>query len=142
MQAKASRPDSPTSQSPGFIRRIREFKLIGRDPVLFMSLLISGIFIFVFVIFPLFRSVVGGFISKEGNFDLTYFARYFDDYYGPALRKAFLDTMLMGLMTASSGTIRLVLFLLTPSYVVISPVKRSSTGWRWFPPFHRPLHWL
>ena len=105
MQAKASRPDSPTSQSPGFIRRIREFKLIGRDPVLFMSLLISGIFIFVFVIFPLFRSVVGGFISKEGNFDLTYFARYFDDYYGPALRKAFLDTMLMGLMTASSGTI-------------------------------------
>jgi iron(III) transport system permease protein len=105
MQAKASRPDSPTSQSPGFIRRIREFKLIGRDPVLFMSLLISGIFIFVFVIFPLFRSIVGGFISKEGTFDLTYFARYFDDYYGPALRKAFLDTMLMGLMTATSGTI-------------------------------------
>jgi len=105
MQAKASRPDSPTSQSPGFIRRIREFKLIGRDPVLFMSLLISGIFIFVFVIFPLFRSVVGGFISKEGAFDLTYFARYFDSYYGPGLRKAFLDTMLMGLMTATSGTI-------------------------------------
>ena len=105
MQAKASHPDSPTSQSPGFIRRIREFKLIGRDPVLFMSLLISGIFIFVFVIFPLFRSIVGGFISKEGTFDLTYFARYFDDYYGPALRKAFLDTMLMGLMTATSGTI-------------------------------------
>jgi len=105
MQAKASRPDSPTSQSPGFIRRIREFKLIGRDPVLFMSLLISGIFIFVFVIFPLFRSIIGGFISKEGTFDLTYFTRYFDDYYGPALRKAFLDTMLMGLMTATSGTI-------------------------------------
>lgn len=105
MQAKASRPDSPPSQSPGFIRRIREFKLIGRDPVLFMSLLISGIFIFVFIIFPLFRSIVGGFISKEGTFDLTYFARYFDDYYGPALRKAFLDTMLMGLMTATSGTI-------------------------------------
>jgi len=70
-----------------------------------MSLLMSGIFIFVFVIFPLFRSVSGGFISKEGTWDVTYFARYFDNYYGPNLRKAFFDTMLMGLMTATSGTL-------------------------------------
>ena len=105
MQAKASTPVSPPNKIANLTRRIREFRLIGRDPVLFMSLLISGIFIFVFVIFPLFRSMIGGFISKEGTFDLTYFARYFDDYYGPALRKAFLDTMLMGLMTATSGTI-------------------------------------
>ncbi len=105
MQAKASTPKSPPGKISDLARRIREFRLIGRDPVLFMSLLISAIFIFVFVIFPLFRSMVGGFISKEGSFDLTYFARYFDDYYGPALRKAFLDTMLMGLMTATSGTI-------------------------------------
>ena len=87
------------------VHRIREFKLIGRDPVLFMSLLLSGIFIFVFIVFPLYRSVSGGFISKEGAFDLTYFARYFDDYYGPGLRKAFFDTMLMGLLTAASGTL-------------------------------------
>jgi iron(III) transport system permease protein len=87
------------------IRRIREFTLIGRDPVLFMSLLLSGIFIFVFIIFPLYRSVSGGFISKEGAFDVTYFARYFDNYYGPALRRAFFDTMLMGLLTATSGTL-------------------------------------
>lgn len=105
MQAKATTPKSPPGKISDLARRIREFRLIGRDPVLFMSLLISAIFIFVFVIFPLFRSMVGGFISKEGSFDLTYFARYFDDYYGPALRKAFLDTMLMGLMTATSGTI-------------------------------------
>ncbi|NTW44978.1 MAG: iron ABC transporter permease, partial [Anaerolineaceae bacterium] len=59
----------------------------------------------VFVIFPLYRSVSGGFISKEGSWDITYFARYFDDYYGPNLRKAFLDTMLMGLLTATAGTI-------------------------------------
>lgn len=70
-----------------------------------MSLLLSGIFIAVFVIFPLYKSVSGGFISKEGGFDLTYFARYFDDYYGPGLRRAFLDTMLMGLLTAASGTL-------------------------------------
>ena len=47
----------------------------------------------------------GGFFSKEGAWDITYFARYFDDYYGPALRRAFTDTMLMGLLTATSGTL-------------------------------------
>lgn len=105
MQTNLDSPDSPPKKTIGFVRRIRELSLIGRDPVLFMSLLMSGIFIFVFVIFPLFRSVSGGFISKEGTWDVTYFARYFDNYYGPNLRKAFLDTMLMGLMTATSGTL-------------------------------------
>ena len=105
MQATTSSPDSPIDKGTPFSRRIREFSLIGRDPVLFMSLLLSAIFIFVFVIFPLYRSVSGGFISKEGTWDITYFARYFDDYYGPNLRKAFLDTMLMGLMTATAGTL-------------------------------------
>ncbi len=105
MQTKVDSPDSPPPSTSGFLRRIREFKLIGRDPVLFMSLLLSGIFIFVFVIFPLYKSIIGGFISKEGAFDVTYFARYFDDYYGPGLRKAFFDTMLMGLLTATSGTL-------------------------------------
>ncbi len=105
MQTASASPDSPARKFSGFTHRIREFTLIGRDPVLFISLLLSGIFIFVFVIFPLFRSVAGGFFSKEGTWDVTYFARYFDDYYGPALRRAFLDTMTMGLLTATSGTL-------------------------------------
>ncbi len=42
---------------------------------------------------------------KEGLWDLSYFARYFDNYYGPGLRRAFLDTMTMGLLTASFGTL-------------------------------------
>ncbi len=105
MQTTSSSPGSPAKKPSNFVRRIREFSLIGRDPVLFMSLLLSGIFIAVFVVFPLYRSVSGGFISKEGAFDVTYFARYFDDYFGPALRRSFYDTMLMGLLTATSGTI-------------------------------------
>ncbi len=105
MQVTTSSPNTPIDKGTPFSRRIREFSLIGRDPVLFMSLLLSAIFIFVFVIFPLYRSVSGGFISKEGTWDITYFARYFDDYYGPNLRQAFLDTMLMGLLTATSGTL-------------------------------------
>lgn len=97
--------EKKTPKTSEIVRRIREFTLIGRDPVLFMSLLLAGIFIFVFIVYPLFRSVSGGFISKEGTFDITYFARYFDDYYGPGLRKAFFDTMLMGVLTATSGTL-------------------------------------
>lgn len=105
MQSTTTRSDSPDSKPSSLIRRIREFTLIGRDPVLTISLLLSGIFIFVFVIFPLYKSIAGGFISKEGTFDLTYFARYFDDYFGPSLRLAFGDTMLMGLLTAAAGTL-------------------------------------
>ena len=62
------------------VRRIREFTLISRDPVLFMSLLFSGIFIFVFVILPIFSTLSTGFFNKSGDWDLTYFARYFDNY--------------------------------------------------------------
>jgi len=105
MQTTSTNPDSPTQKSSSFTRRIREFSLIGRDPVLSISLLLSGIFIFVFVIYPLYRSAAGGFVSKEGAWDVTYFARYFDNYYGPALRRSFTDTMQMGLWTATAGSL-------------------------------------
>ncbi len=105
MQNSSPLPEKTSGGNTALIRRIREFSIIGRDPVLFMSLLFSGIFIFVFVIFPLYRSIIGGFFNSEGAWDVTYFARYFDNYYGPSLRKAFVDTMTMGLLTATSGTL-------------------------------------
>jgi hypothetical protein len=43
----------PKAQFAGVKRRFEEFSLIFRDPVLFMGLLFSGIFIFVFVLLPL-----------------------------------------------------------------------------------------
>jgi iron(III) transport system permease protein len=89
----------------GLSRFIKEYQLILRDPVLFMSLLFSGIFIFIFVIVPLYQAISGGFVNKEEALDLTYFKRYFDSYYGPSLRLAFTNTMTMGLLTALSGTI-------------------------------------
>ncbi len=128
MQAKSQRQDSHPLKISGITRRIREFSLIGRDPVLFMSLLFAGIFILVFVIFPLYRSVSGGFISKEGTFDITYFARYFDDYYGPTLRRAFADTMLMGVLSATFGTLVGFIF----AYAVV----RCNI------PGKRIVHWL
>ena len=105
MQTSLTGSDSRAKKTSSISRRIREFSLIGRDPVLFISLLLAGLFIFIFVAYPLFRSAAGGFISKEGAWDVTYFTRYFDSYFGPALRQSFYDTMLMGLMTATAGTL-------------------------------------
>ena len=87
------------------VRRYREFALIARDPVLLMSLLFSGIFLLIFVFFPLFRATVNGFFNKAGYLDLQYFARYFDSYYGPVSRRIFADTLIMGILTATGGTV-------------------------------------
>ncbi len=121
----------PETSTPARIfgakRRFQEFSLIFRDPVLFMSLLFSGIFIFVFVLLPIIRTVSGGVISKEGAFDLTYFARYFDNYYGPGLRRAFLDTMTMGLLTAIFGTV--VGFIFAYASVRCNPPGKGVLHW-------------
>ena len=108
-------------------RRFQEFSLIFRDPVLFMSLLFSGIFIFVFVLLPILRTISGGFISEEGALDFTYFGRYFDSTYGPVLRRAFLDTMIMGLLTAVFGT--LVGFIFAYASVRCDPPAKNLLHW-------------
>ena len=105
MQTTISNPGSPVRGNSGLTRRFREFALIFRDPVLFMSLLFSAFFIGVFVLLPIIKATSGGFVSAEGGWDLKYFARYFDDYYGPNMRQSFYDTMTMGLLTAISGTL-------------------------------------
>ena len=127
MQTTSTALDSPAKKSSNITRRIREFSLIGRDPVLSISLLLSGIFIFIFVVYPLYRSAAGGFISKEGAWDVTYFARYFDSYFGPALRRAFTDTMLMGLLTATAGT--LVGFIFAYAIVRCQIPGKSFVHW-------------
>ncbi len=96
---------SPVSRFAGLVHRYREFALISRDPVLFMSLLFCGLFLLVFVFFPLARAISSGFINKEGLFDLKYFARYFDSYYGPVMRQIFWNTIRMGVLSSVIGTL-------------------------------------
>ena len=127
MKTTLALPKSPKVQFVGARRRFQEFSLIFRDPVLFMSLLFSGIFIFIFVILPILRTISGGFVSAEGNLDLSYFARYFDDFYGPGLRRAFLDTMIMGLLTAVFGT--LVGFIFAYASVRCNPPAKNLLHW-------------
>ena len=87
-------------------RRYREFALIARDPVLMIGLLYCGLFLYIFVVYPLYRGTFNGFFDSEtGDFSLEYISRFFDSYYGPYQRRVFLDTMIMGLLTATGGTI-------------------------------------
>jgi len=104
---------SATGLFSGLVRRYREFALISRDPVLFMSLLFCGIFLLVFVFFPLGRAIGGGFINKEGLIDLKYFARYFDSYYGPVNQQIFLNTLQMGILSSVLGTLLGFIFAFT-----------------------------
>jgi iron(III) transport system permease protein len=95
-------------------RRYREFALIARDPVLMLSLLYCGLFLFIFVVFPLFRGTANGFVdAKTGKLSLEFIRRYFDSYYGPYARLVFRDTMIMGVLTATGGTILGFIFAYT-----------------------------
>ncbi|MGD9146161.1 MAG: iron ABC transporter permease [Anaerolineae bacterium] len=86
-------------------RRYREFALIARDPVLMISLLYCGLFLFIFIVFPLFRGTSNGFVDADtGELSLEYFTRFFDSYYGPRQRQILLDTLIMGVLTATGGT--------------------------------------
>jgi iron(III) transport system permease protein len=101
-------PNSAISTS--LRRRYREFALIARDPVLMISLLYCGLFLFIFIIFPLYRGTASGFLNADATgpwytrLSLKYFARFFDAYYGPYQRQVFLSTLEMGLLTAFGGT--------------------------------------
>ena len=113
-----------TNRFADLIRRYREFTLIGRDPVLFMSLLFSGLFLLIFVFFPLTRAISGGFFNKEGLFDLTYFGRYFDPYYAPVMWQIFWNTIRMGVYSSILGTLLGFIF----AYAV---VRCQIPGKRW-----------
>lgn len=127
MKTILASPKSSKFPDTGAQRRFQEFLLIFRDPALFMSLLFSGIFISVFILLPILRTISGGFISEEGRLDFTYFARYFDSAYGPVLRQAFVDTMIMGLLTAIFGT--LVGFIFAYASVRCNPPAKNLMHW-------------
>ncbi len=55
----------PAGRFKGLIRRYREFAQISRDPVLFISLLFCGLFLFIFVFLPLVRAIGSGFFPRK-----------------------------------------------------------------------------
>lgn len=105
-------PTAPphSALSASLRRRYREFALIARDPVLMISLLYCGLFLFIFVVVPLYQGTANGFVNAEATgpwytrLSLKYFVRFFDAYYGPYQRQVFVSTLEMGLLTAFGGT--------------------------------------
>ena len=120
-QAAQIRPASQTNLKQNIIRRLNEFRLIAQDNVLSVGLLMVIIFVFLFIILPLFEVIVQGFFAPDtgnnpdiaGNFSLEYFARYFDPQFSAHSRRVLRDTMLMGLQAAAFGTLLGFIFAYT-----------------------------
>ncbi|MBI5652634.1 MAG: iron ABC transporter permease [Chloroflexi bacterium] len=109
-----------TRSSPldSLVRRYREFKLIARDPVLLVGLLVIGAFILAFIVWPLARVIYQGFFvpageKNAGAFSLEYFQNYTSPQYALLYWTIFSDTLLMGLGAAIGSTLVGFLFAYT-----------------------------
>lgn len=106
-----SQPVPPTSSV--FVRRAREFRLIARDPVLLVGLLASGAFIFAFIVWPLARVIVQGFLTPEGQINFQWFNRYFEPGYARTYWDILGWTIEMGILSALGSTLLGFLFAYT-----------------------------
>ncbi len=106
----------PSQQSrwPEMWRRYQEIRLISRDPILAMGLILVAVFVFLFIAFPLIRVVWQGFFELDtGEFSLEYFGRYIDPVYRTYNWSVLRDTITMGLATATGGTVLGFIFAYT-----------------------------
>ncbi|MEW5719596.1 MAG: ABC transporter permease subunit, partial [Chloroflexota bacterium] len=100
------------------IRRYREFKLIARDPVLFVGLLITGAFLITFIVWPLARVIYQGFFVPAGEPDagalsLEYFQNYVNPTFTAQYWQIFWWTIEMGVGAAIGSTLLGFLFAYT-----------------------------
>lgn len=89
----------------GLIRRAQEYRRLAQDPVLLAGLLAVGLFVLIFIIWPLARVIWQGVFSAEGGLNTEQYRRYFDPFYSRLYRQVFWDTIQMGVYTALGGTI-------------------------------------
>ena len=115
-----------SGKTNSLVRRLREYQQIARDPIMMTGLLASSAFVFFFVVWPLLRVAWEGFFEYQtGAFSLEYFARYFDPYFARHNWTTLRDTMIMGLSTATGGT--LLGFIVAFTFVRCNfPFKRVS----------------
>ncbi len=100
------------------VRRYREYKLIARDPVLLIGLLITGAFILTFIVWPLVRVIWQGFFvgagkPNAGELSLEYFQNYFDPTFTVQYTQIFWWTIIMGVGAAIGSTLVGFLFAYT-----------------------------
>jgi iron(III) transport system permease protein len=105
-------PSVPTTET-WLTRRVREFRLIARDPALLVGLLAVGVFIFAFIVWPLVRVIVQGFFTPQGAFSLQYFSRYGLPEYSRVYWEILFWTVEMGVFAALGSTVLGFLFAYT-----------------------------
>lgn len=109
-----TRPGTLTTQRTALWQRHQELRLIGQDPVLALGLILVGLFVLLFVAYPLLRVIWQGFFELDtGNFNLEYFARFVRPDYRTYHWRLLRDTMAMGLYTATGGTLLGFIFAYT-----------------------------
>jgi iron(III) transport system permease protein len=119
----ADRPRRHPMPLPGLMRRYHELHRLAQDPVLLAGLLVAGVFLLVFIVWPLGRVIVQGYFTAEGHFSLEQFRRYVEPRYAHYYRQIFYDTVRMGLLSAGFGTMLGCLFAYSYVYCDI-PGKR------------------
>ncbi len=107
-----------SSRFDSLVRRYRELRLIAQDPVLLIGLIITGAFMFAFVLWPLARVIVQGFFLPDGQpragaFNLDQFGRYLNPQYALQYWTIFRDTLTMGVLSAIGSTALGFLFAYT-----------------------------
>ncbi len=117
---KASKQPPKNAFKQNITRRLKEFQLIGQDNILSVGLLFISIFVFLFIILPLLRVIGQGFFVPNlgnnpdaGQFSLEYFTRYIDPVFRTHSWNVVRDTMKMGLLTATFGTLLGFIFAYT-----------------------------
>lgn len=109
---------SRSSPFESLVRRYREYRLIAQDQVLLIGLLVTGVFMLAFVIWPLLRVIVQGFFIADskpdaGSFNLDQFTRYVSPQFANQYWQIFIWTIEMGVLTAIGSTLLGFLFAYT-----------------------------
>ena len=97
----------------------KQIRLISRDPFLLIVIVLILASLIVFILYPLFR-VIAMSVFQDGRFSLSVLGEVFASWY---LRRAFLNSVMMGALTAVFGAIIGFLFAFSVSRTDI-PLKK------------------
>jgi iron(III) transport system permease protein len=99
--------------------RMREVRMLSRDPLLFTAVIVIFIAVLLFILYPLIKVILVS-VYDDGTFTLSVLAKVVSSWH---LRQAFFNSILMGLLTASIGSLVGFIFAFTITRTDI-PLKK------------------
>ncbi len=98
---------------------MREVRMLSRDPLLFTAVIVIFIAVLLFILYPLIKVILVS-VYDDGTFTLSVLAKVVSSWH---LRQAFFNSILMGLLTASIGSLVGFIFAFTITRTDI-PLKK------------------